>query len=176
LGLIVFRAWADHAVMTFLPKFYQAQGWDPASYGLAASAFFLGQAVGIVVGGPLAERWGRRLILSTSFLAVAPFLVLLPYAPGLSAYPLVLLIGLLLGLSFSAVIVLGQTLLPGGKGTASGLVMGLRFASGAVGSIITGWVADATSLAFALQALAIVVVITAVCGRLLPSTRTVAQP
>lgn len=174
IGLIVLRSWADAAIMTFLPKFYQDRGWDATSYGLAAAVLALGMAAGIALGGPAADRWGRRLIMSISFIASVPFLILLPYAPGAASVAVSAVVGILFGLSFSATIVLAQTLLPGNKGTATGLVMGLRFASGALGMVLTGWIADATSLNFALQSLAIVALGAGLCAWVLPATRTAA--
>jgi MFS transporter, FSR family, fosmidomycin resistance protein len=171
VALIALRSWANFGTVTFLPKFYQDQGWDPASYGVVASLWTLGTAVGNVSGGPLADRYGRRLLVSLSLFTMVPVMVLLPFAQGGLPFPLIVLGGFTSGLSFSVIMVLAQTLLPGGKGMASGFTMGFMFASGALGNVINGWLADWFGLAISLQAIALVAFGAAVCARFLPRTR-----
>jgi MFS family permease len=84
---------------------------------------------------------------------------------------LILLGGLTSGLSFSIIMVLAQSLLPGGKGLASGFTMGFMFASGAVGNVINGWLADWFGLSISLQSVALVALGAAACARFLPRTR-----
>jgi FSR family fosmidomycin resistance protein-like MFS transporter len=171
VALIALRSWANFGTVTFLPKFYQDQGWDPASYGIVASLWTLGTAVGNVSGGPLADRYGRRLLVSLSLFTMVPVMVLLPHAQGGSPFPLIVLGGFTSGLSFSVIMVLAQTLLPGGKGLASGFTMGFMFASGALGNLVNGWLADWFGLTISLQAIALVAFGAAACARFLPRTR-----
>lgn len=171
VALIALRSWANFGTTTFLPKFYQEQGWDPTSYGLIAALWTLGTAVGNVSGGPLADRYGRRLLVSLSLFVMAPVMLILPLVQGTMSFPLVVLGGLTSGLSFSVILVLAQSLLPGGKGLASGFTMGFMFASGAIGNVINGWLADWWGLAISLQTVAVVALGAAVCARFLPGTR-----
>ncbi len=69
------------------------------------------------------------------------------------------------------IMVLTQTLLPGGKGLASGLTLGSMFASGAIGSNINGFIADHVSLAISLQSIALVALGAGLCALVLPRTR-----
>ncbi len=172
VALIALRSWANFGTTTFLPKFYQEQGWDPASYGLVAALWTLGTAVGNVSGGPLADRYGRRLLVSLSLFVMVPVMLILPLAQGALPYGLIVLGGLTSGLSFSVIMVLAQSLLPGGKGLASGFTMGFMFASGAIGNIINGWLADWFGLAISLQTVALVALGAAICARFLPRTRS----
>jgi FSR family fosmidomycin resistance protein-like MFS transporter len=151
VALIALRSWANFGTTTFLPKFYQDQGWDPASYGIVASLWMLGTAIGNISGGPLADRYGRRRVVSLSLFTMAPIMVVLPMLRGWLPFPVIVLGGLTSGLSFSIIMVLAQSLLPGGKGLASGFTMGFMFASGAVGNVVNGWVADWFGLAISLQ-------------------------
>ncbi len=171
VGLIALRSWANFGTTTFLPKFYQDLGWDPAAYGIVASLWMLGTAVGNVAGGPLADRYGRRLVVSLSLILMAPLMFVLPMVRDVSPLPLIVAGGLTSGLSFSVVMVLAQSLLPGGKGLASGFTMGFMFASGAVGNVINGWLADWFGLSISLQSVALVALGAAVCARFLPRTR-----
>jgi FSR family fosmidomycin resistance protein-like MFS transporter len=170
-GLIALRAWANFGITTFLPKFYQEKGWAPESYGLVASMLMMGSAVGGVFGGPAADRWGRRLIVAgTLFTAILP-LIFLPVADGATVFVVAAFAGAMLGASHSIIVVLAQTLLPGGKAMASGLTLGFMFASGAVGGIISGWMADRIGLTLTLQSVALVALGAALCALALPATR-----
>ncbi|MGC8877867.1 MAG: MFS transporter [Anaerolineae bacterium] len=171
IGLIALRSWANFGTTTFLPKFYQDLGWDPASYGVVASLWMLGTAIGNVAGGPLADRYGRRLVVSLSLIMMAPVMFVLPLVRHGYPFPLIVLGGLTSGLSFSIIMVLAQSLLPGGKGLASGFTMGFMFASGAVGNVINGWLADWLGLSVSLQTVALVALGAAACACFLPRTR-----
>ena len=169
--MIAFRSWANFGTTTFLPKFFQDQGWDPTSYGIIASLWMLGTAIGNVAGGPLADRFGRRRLVSLSLFAMVPIMVVLPLSGGWLPFPLTVLGGLTSGLSFSVIMVLAQSLLPGGKGLASGFTMGFMFASGAIGNVINGWLADWLGLTISLQSVAAIAAVAAVCALFLPPTR-----
>lgn len=172
VGMVALRSWANMGTTTFLPKFFEeAKGWDAYSYGMVASLWNLGTALGNLAGGPAAERWGRRRLVSWSLFALVPIMLYMPYSDGNLPFVLSGMGGLLSGLSFSVIMVLTQTLLPGGKGLASGLTLGSMFASGAIGSNINGFIADHFSLALSLQSIAFVALGAGLCALVLPRTR-----
>ncbi len=171
IGLVALRSWANFGITTFLPKFYQGKGWNPESYGLVTSVLMLGSAVGGVFGGPAADRWGRRLVVSSTLFAATLPLLFLPVADSGAAFVLAAVAGALLGASQSIIVVMAQALLPGGKAMASGLTLGFMFASGAVGGIINGWMADRIGLTLTLQSVALVALGASLCALALPATR-----
>jgi len=177
VGLIALRSWANMGTTTFLPKFFEeAKGWDAYSYGMVASLWNFGTALGNLVGGPAADRWGRRRLVSWSLFALVPIMLYMPYSEGNLPFVLSGMGGFLSGLSFSVIMVLTQTLLPGGKGLASGLTLGSMFASGAIGSNINGFIADHLSLAISLQSIALVALGAGLCALVLPRTRPKPEP
>ena len=95
--LVALRSWANFGITTFLPKFYQAEGWSPQSYGLVSTLFMIGSATGGIFGGPAADRWGRRLIVAATLGAAALPLVLLPLAQGATTFILAATAGALAG-------------------------------------------------------------------------------
>jgi MFS family permease len=105
---------------------------------------------------------------------MVPIMVILPVVGGWLPFPLTVLGGLTSGLSFSVIMVLAQSLLPGGKGLASGFTMGFMFASGAIGNVINGWLADWLGLAISLQSVAAIAAVAAACALFLPPTRPAA--
>lgn len=108
-------------------------------------------AVGTFMGGPLADRFGRRNMIWFSILGTAPFSLLLPYANLFWSVILCLFIGFILLSGFSVIIVYAQELLPGKVGTVSGLFFGLAFGLGGIGSVVLGMLADATSISFVIK-------------------------
>jgi len=114
---------------------------------------FLGSvAAGTLLGGPLGDRFGRKIIIWISILGAAPFTLLLPYAPSLFwTGVLISLTGVILASAFSAIIVYAQELLPGKIGMISGLFFGFAFGMGGLGSALLGNLADHTSIYFVFQ-------------------------
>jgi FSR family fosmidomycin resistance protein-like MFS transporter len=142
--LTAFRSWSQTNLMTFLPKYYSDAGFAPAAYGVLAGLFMAGSALGGVYGAWLADRWSQRsvavgsLLLGGIPLALYPWLGLTGWAPVLSFAS-----GALTGATHSIIVVEAQRMLPGQMGVASGLVLGFTFASGSLGTVLSGLQADA---------------------------------
>jgi FSR family fosmidomycin resistance protein-like MFS transporter len=110
---------------------------------------FLGAvAAGTIIGGPIGDRYGRKLVIWCSILGVLPFTLLLPYANLFWTEILSVVIGLVLASAFSAIIVFAQELVPGKVGMISGLFFGLAFGVGGIGAAFLGQLADHTSIDF----------------------------
>lgn len=108
---------------------------------------FLGAvAAGTFIGGPVGDRFGRKVVIWISILGVLPFTVLLPHANLFWTTILSVLIGVILSSAFSAILVYAQELLPGRVGLVSGLFFGLAFGTGGLGAALLGKIADRTSL------------------------------
>ncbi len=108
---------------------------------------FLGAAaIGTFVGGPLADRFGRKSVIWGSILGVLPFTVMLPYADLFWTGVLSVVIGLIISSAFSAIVVYGQELLPGRVGLVNGLFFGFAFGMGGLGAAAMGWLADWTGI------------------------------
>ncbi|MEO7104159.1 MAG: MFS transporter [Gemmatimonadaceae bacterium] len=110
---------------------------------------FLGAvAAGTILGGPIGDRYGRKLVIWCSILGVLPFTLLLPYANLFWTEILSVIIGLVLASAFSAIIVFAQELVPHKVGMISGLFFGLAFGIGGIGAALLGELADHTSIFF----------------------------
>ena len=108
--------------------------------------FLAAFAVGVLIGGPVGDRIGRKYVIWASILGVLPFTLALPYVDLVWTCILTTIIGVVLASASSAIIVYAQELLPGRVGLVSGLFFGLAFGMGGVGAAVLGWLADATSL------------------------------
>jgi MFS transporter, FSR family, fosmidomycin resistance protein len=109
-------------------------------------AFLVAGAFGTFFGGPLADRFGKKKVISVSMLATVPFSLLIPFVPTMLAFIFLMLTGFILMTSFSVTVVYAQELVPGKIGTMSGLTVGLAFGMGAIGSVGLGYIADLIGL------------------------------
>ncbi|MEO6055157.1 MAG: MFS transporter [Chthoniobacterales bacterium] len=110
--------------------------------------FLASVAVGTIIGGPLGDRYGRKLVIWISILGVTPFTLTLPHANLLWVGILTVPIGVILASAFSAILVYAQELLPGRVGLVSGLFFGFAFGMGGIGSAVLGELADHTGIDF----------------------------
>lgn len=104
-------------------------------------------AVGTLLGGPVADKVGRRNVIWFSILGTAPFSILLPYANMGWSLVFLACIGLILFSAFSIIVVYAQELVPGKVGMVSGVFFGLAFGVGGLGSAVLGGVADSHGVA-----------------------------
>ena len=108
---------------------------------------FLGSvAAGTLAGGPIGDRIGRKYVIWVSILGTAPFALLLPYANLFWTGVLVIPIGIILALAFSAILVYAKELIPGKVGLIAGLFFGFAFGMAGIGSALLGKLADNTSI------------------------------
>ena len=113
--------------------------------------FLAANAIGAFLGGPLGDRFGRRIVIWFSILGALPFTLALPYA-GLSASAvLTIFIGLIISSTTSSIIVFAQELVPHRFGMISGVFFGVAFGIGGLGAAALGKLADHTSIAFVYQ-------------------------
>jgi MFS transporter, FSR family, fosmidomycin resistance protein len=137
------QSWAQQNISTFLPKYVSDLGQAPAIYGLMAGLFMGGSSIGNVLGGNLSDRFGHERV-ATGALALAAiplFLIsLVGWSPWL--YLLVPLSGALTGAVHSIIVVLAQRVFRGGMALASGLTLGFMFSAGALGTLLSGLLAD----------------------------------
>ena len=113
--------------------------------------FLFSVAIGTVLGGPIGDRVGRKLVIWVSILGVAPFTLMLPYANLFWTGVLTVIIGMILASAFSAILVFAQELMPGKVGTVSGLFFGFAFGMGGIGAALLGKLADMTDIFFVYQ-------------------------
>ncbi|AXO97900.1 MFS transporter [Bacillus anthracis] len=111
-------------------------------------AFMIAGVLGTFFGGPLADRFGKKTIIVFSMLGSAPLALLLPHVSLVWVVPLFLCVGFISSSSFSVIVVYAQELVPGKVGMVSGLIVGLAFGLGALGSVVLGKLADIYSLQF----------------------------
>ena len=172
IGICALRSWSTLGFATFVPFYYvDYLGADPRTVGAILFVFLGGGALGTVMGGPLADRWGARTYLRWAFLAVLPFGVLFLLVDGPLRLVMLGIFGALLTSTFSVSIVLGQAYLPRSAGMASGLIVGLAMGTGGLAVTALGWVADRWGVPSALWVGALLPVTGFIAARFLPAPR-----
>ncbi|MBV9916028.1 MAG: MFS transporter [Solirubrobacterales bacterium] len=146
-GVIALRSFVYFGLVTFIPLYYVNDLHASKAFGNTALAvMLLGGALGTLIGGPLADRFGRRTVLTGSMLVLPPLIVgFLVSGPGLGVV-FAALAGAATIATFAVTIVMGQEYLPGRLGVAAGVTIGLSIGLGGVGAPLLGLLADAHGL------------------------------
>lgn len=176
--ILIVLVFSKYVYMSSITSFYTFYLID--DYGVTIEhaqlflfAFLFAAAAGTFFGGPLADRFGRRNIIWLSVLGTAPFSIALPYANLFWTGVLCVCAGFVLSSAFSIIVVYAQELLPGNVGFISGLFFGLAFGLGGLGSVVLGWIADTTSIAYIMKLCAYLPLL-GVLAILLPKDRSAA--
>ncbi|HEY2494245.1 MAG TPA: MFS transporter [Paenibacillus sp.] len=153
LILLVFvRSWYASSVSNYY-SFYLMEVFHLSVHDsqIYIFMFLAAGAVGTFLGGPLSDRFGKRNMIFASMICAAPLALLLPYANLFWTGVLLAFIGLVIFSSFSVTVVYAQMLIPGKIGTVSGLITGLAFGMGGLGSLILGNWMDSIGITSVMQ-------------------------
>ncbi len=177
LGVVIaLRSFVYFGFVTFIPLYFLDV--LHTSHGLASgalTAMLVGGAVGTLIGGPLADRFGRRTVLRGSMIVLPPLIVgFLLSGPAL-AIVFAVLAGAATIATFAVTIVMGQEYLPGRIGVASGVTIGLSIGLGGVGAPLLGVLADAHGLSSVFEVMAIFPLLALVLAQWLPARSPVAD-
>ncbi len=153
LLILIFSKFFYTASMTNYFTFYLIDKFDVSvqQSQLFLFVFLSSVAAGTLLGGPIGDKYGRKLVMKFSILGVAPFTLMLPHVNFEFTIVLSVFIGLILSSAFSAIIVYAQELLPGRIGMVSGLFFGFAFGMGGLGSALLGKLADQTSIGYVFE-------------------------
>jgi FSR family fosmidomycin resistance protein-like MFS transporter len=150
LLVLVFSKFFYLASITSYYTFFLIQ-----KFGLSVQAsqlylflFLFGVAAGTIMGGPIGDKIGSKMVIWISILGMSPFALLLPHANLFWTAVLSVIIGAIMASAFPAILVYATELLPGKVGLVAGLFFGLAFGMAGIGSAVLGRLADATSIPF----------------------------
>jgi FSR family fosmidomycin resistance protein-like MFS transporter len=110
---------------------------------------FLGAvALGTVIGGPIGDRFGSKVVIWFSILGVLPFTLAMPFANLPVTIALSGIIGFIMASSFPAIVVMAQELVPGRVGMIAGIFFGIAFGIGGIAAAVLGVFADRYGIGF----------------------------
>jgi FSR family fosmidomycin resistance protein-like MFS transporter len=144
--IVTVRAWVYMSSITYLPMLFQTQGIQLKSGSLILTVFLASGAAAGLYGGHLSDKIGRKSVIVGTSLLFPILAALMLLAKGPWVWVLAGASGAALLASFSVTIVLAQELLPRYLGLASGLILGLGFGTGGLGTAFSGYLADMVGL------------------------------
>jgi FSR family fosmidomycin resistance protein-like MFS transporter len=169
LVALTVRGYVHFGLLTFIPLLEHDARHNSRAYGSRVLALMLfAGALGTLLAGPLADRYGRRQLLTLSFLAGPPGSALYLADNGILGLAGVALAGAGVISTFGITIVLSQEYLPARLATAAGLSIGLSIGLGGVASFGIGTLADAVGLVDAMWTLPAAALLGAALCALLP--------
>jgi FSR family fosmidomycin resistance protein-like MFS transporter len=153
LGVLVVLIFSKYIYLVSISSYFTFYlihrfGVSVQSAQLHLFAFLAAVAAGTIIGGPVGDRFGRKLVIWCSILGVLPFTLALPHVGLAWTGVLSVIIGFILASAFSAILVYAQELVPGRVGLISGLFFGLAFGIAGIGAAALGQLADHTSIEF----------------------------
>lgn len=157
-AVVVLRSIIFFGLTSFLALYFiQHLGVSTSVGNSALTVFLVTGAVGTLLGGWVADRYGRLTSIRIGFALTVPAMAGLVLAPGpVTAVVCVAVTGIAMYMPFSVFVVLGQDYLPRRIGTASGVTVGLAVSIGGLFSPLLGALADRTDLRVILALLIVV--------------------
>jgi MFS transporter, FSR family, fosmidomycin resistance protein len=99
-------------------------------------------ALGVVIGGMVGDRIGRRSVIWISILGSLPFALVLPYVDLFWTGVLSVVISLIMASAFASILIYAIDLVPHRVGLVGGLFYGLAFGLGGLAAAALGLLAD----------------------------------
>lgn len=147
------RSYYQLALETYLPEWLRTGGQSLAIAGAALSILMVAVSIGSLFGGSLSDRFGRLPVIGLSLLIMIAGHWLMMRFSGVPQLASVILVGLMIGVSYPATIVLAQETWPHSVGVASAMVMGLGWLPAGLGAWVVGRIADRSGLDVGLASL-----------------------
>ncbi len=148
-GATVCRSIVFYGLNTFLALYFMSRWRQTPAQANQALMVFLGTSiVGTLLGGWLADRFGRRSVIRTGFVGALVMLAIFTQtADRTLALFLLVPLAVFIFLPTSVLIVLGQEYLPRRVGMASGVTLGLAVSVGGMSAPLLGRLGESYSLA-----------------------------
>lgn len=148
-----------------------------ATGGVALSLLLATGAMGTLLGGWMADRYGRKAVIASGLASAGLLMFALPMIQQAElAMALLVPIGLGLFAPSSVMVTLGQEYLPERVGLASGVTLGLAVTVGGLAAPVLGWVVDQLGFAPMFTLAAAVALAAGLVAGLLPRAMQSPQP
>ncbi len=141
--LIMFiRSLVITSFMSFMSILFTAKGLSMHKSGIAISTFLISGSVGGVIGGYLADKISRKIIIAGSSIIACPLLLWFLKADGNFAMILLGLSGMVILAASAVNVLIVQRLCPDMAGSIAGVSMGLVWGSAGLMLPAVGYIAD----------------------------------
>jgi MFS transporter, FSR family, fosmidomycin resistance protein len=170
--VIILRSILYYGLLAFLPLYLHTvrDVSIPEANG-ALTIMAISGAVGALILGNIADRFGQKRVLVASLIAMTPAIILLLNAEK-SLIPILVVVAGVSVISVGTVtIVMGQEYAAGNLGMASGITTGFAIGLGGLGSPVLGRVADLYGLNWAMIIVALLPLVALAIAFTLPSKK-----
>jgi FSR family fosmidomycin resistance protein-like MFS transporter len=152
ISIATVRACTQLGLATYIPFYYinYLKG-SPLYAGKLVSTFLIAGALGTLIGGPLADRWGHKKFLLITLSLLFPLLLLFYNSSGFITFIILAISGMVLISTFGLTTVMAQAVLPHHLGMASGMMVGFTISAGGIGVTLLGLIADAWGVPMAMK-------------------------
>jgi FSR family fosmidomycin resistance protein-like MFS transporter len=175
-GVIAARTFVFFGLLTFIPLYFVDElGQSDAAGNTALTVMLIGGAAGTALGGPIADRIGRRTVLLASLSLLPPLILAFHVAPPALATVVAFFVGMTTIATFAVTVVMGHEYLPGRIGMASGITLGLSIGLGGLGAPLLGLVADHWGLNTMLDVVTVLPLVGLALAFTLPRTGALAR-
>jgi MFS transporter, FSR family, fosmidomycin resistance protein len=171
VGVVFFNSIATGPFHYFLVKMLLDKGHSSWFAGLSLSTLFAAGVVGMLVGGSLSDRIGRRNTLGLASVLSAPMLLAYLWLEDGTLMPLLALVPASLALTATRPIILAvaQEMLPEARGSMAGGILALNFVTLSVMAFAFGAIADIIGIETAFYWIAVAPLLALPFIALLPS-------
>ena len=153
-AISILRGLVTMSFLTFLPILFASRGLSLTMGGQLVTLFLLAGAIGGVLGGFAAERFGSKRMMGTTLALVTPILLCAIWTSGFVQGTALLVGGVLLVASHPVNVSLAQSLAPNRAGTAAAFMIGVAMGVSGLLMPVVGAAADAYGIEQALTVLA----------------------
>ena len=168
--LIMFiRSLVITSFMSFMSILFTAKGLTMHRSGIAISTFLICGSVGGLIGGYLADKISRKIIIACSSIIACPLLLWFLKADGNFAMILLGLSGMVILAASAVNVLIVQRLCPDMAGSIAGISMGFVWGSAGLMLPIVGYVADHYSMETSLRIAAYMLPIAGMLVLVLPN-------
>ena len=174
--LIMFmRSIVVTSFMSFMSILFTEKGISMQKGGIAISIFLISGSIGGLIGGYLADRINRKIIIACSSIFACPLLLWFLNSSGTLSIVLLGASGMVIFAATAINVLIVQRLCPNMASAVSGISMGLVWGSAGLMLPIIGYIADHYSMATSLGVVAYLAPIAGLLVFLLPDINNPTQ-
>ncbi len=175
MALIVLRSTAMGGLQTFMPLYFHENGaLSREGAALLVTILLISGVLGTLLGGTLAERFGRKTLLLGSMAVAVAGLYAFLHGSGFLRTAALCVSGISINSAWPVLVVMIQEAMPGQIGLASGLSLGTAYGATGLGVAALGQLADAQGLALTMNVITLLPILVLLLTLFLPER--VARP
>jgi MFS transporter, FSR family, fosmidomycin resistance protein len=168
--LIMFtRSVVITSFMSFMSILFTERGLTMHRSGIAISTFLISGSIGGLIGGYLADKISRKIIIAGSSIFACPLLLWFLHADGTFSMILLSLSGMVIFAASAVNVLIVQRLCPDMAGSIAGISMGLVWGTAGIMLPVIGYVADHYNMETSLRIAAFMLPIAGMLVLMLPN-------